>query len=74
MAAQKVKVLELNRARDELGVLLKDVESAQRAFDNASSASRRPRSRPVRAVRHLDPESGHGAARTVVAAQCCSIA
>lgn len=33
LAAQKVKVLELNRARDELGVLLKDVESAQRAFD-----------------------------------------
>jgi chain length determinant protein EpsF len=36
MAAQKVKVLELNRARDELGVLLKDLDSAQRAFDSAS--------------------------------------
>ena len=36
VAAQKVKVLELNRARDELGVLLKDVESAQRAFDTTS--------------------------------------
>jgi uncharacterized protein involved in exopolysaccharide biosynthesis len=36
MAAQKVKVLELNRARDELGVLLKDMDSAQRAFDSAS--------------------------------------
>jgi succinoglycan biosynthesis transport protein ExoP len=36
LAAQKVKVLELNRARDELGVLLKDVDSAQRAFDAAS--------------------------------------
>lgn len=33
VAAQKIRVLELNRARDELGVLLKDVESAQRAFD-----------------------------------------
>lgn len=36
VAAQKVKVLELNRARDEFGVLLKDMDSAQRAFDAAS--------------------------------------
>jgi succinoglycan biosynthesis transport protein ExoP len=36
LAAQKTRVMELNRARDELGVLLKDVESAQRAFDAAS--------------------------------------
>jgi uncharacterized protein involved in exopolysaccharide biosynthesis len=36
LAAQKTKVLELNRARDELGVLLKDLDSAQRAFDAAS--------------------------------------
>ncbi len=36
LAAQKIKVLELNRARDELGVLLKDMDSAQRAFDAAS--------------------------------------
>jgi polysaccharide biosynthesis transport protein len=36
VAAQKTKVLELNRARDELGVLLKDLDSAQRAFDAAS--------------------------------------
>ncbi|MDB5754153.1 MAG: chain-length determining protein [Massilia sp.] len=36
VAAQKVRVLELNRARDELGVLLKDMDSAQRAFDAAS--------------------------------------
>jgi chain length determinant protein EpsF len=36
VAQQKVKVLELNRARDELGVLLKDLDSAQRAFDAAS--------------------------------------
>ena len=36
VAAQKIKVLELNRARDELGVLLKDVDSAQRALDAAS--------------------------------------
>lgn len=34
--AQKKKVLELNRTRDELGVLAKDVESAQRAFDATS--------------------------------------
>lgn len=33
---QKNKVLELNRTRDELGVLQKDVESAQRAFDTTS--------------------------------------
>ncbi|NHZ41040.1 chain length determinant protein EpsF [Massilia aquatica] len=36
LAAQKAKVLELNRSRDELGVLAKDVESAQRAFDATS--------------------------------------
>lgn len=36
LLAQKNKVLELNRTRDELGVLMKDVESAQRAFDAAS--------------------------------------
>jgi chain length determinant protein EpsF len=33
---QKRRVLELNRARDELNVLQKDVESAQRAFDATS--------------------------------------
>ncbi|MES2149196.1 MAG: chain length determinant protein EpsF [Pseudomonadota bacterium] len=36
LAAQKTHVLELNRARDEFGVLLKDVDSAQHAFDAAS--------------------------------------
>ncbi len=36
LAAQKAKVLEMNRSRDELGVLMKDVESAQRAFDVTS--------------------------------------
>lgn len=36
LAEQKAKVLELNRTRDEMGVLSKDVESAQRAFDVAS--------------------------------------
>lgn len=36
VAEQKARVLELNRARDELGVLLKDVDSAQRALDAAS--------------------------------------
>lgn len=36
LAEQKRKVLELNRTRDELNVLVKDVESAQRAFDATS--------------------------------------
>ncbi|WP_036165292.1 chain length determinant protein EpsF [Massilia sp. 9096] len=36
VADQKTRVLELNRTRDELGVLLKDLDSAQRAFDAAS--------------------------------------
>lgn len=36
LAAQKERVLELNRTRDELGPLLKDLERAQRAFDSAS--------------------------------------
>jgi chain length determinant protein EpsF len=36
VAEQKAKVLELNRSRDELQVLLKDLDSAQRAFDAAS--------------------------------------
>jgi chain length determinant protein EpsF len=36
LEAQRAKVLEMNRARDEMNVLNKDVESAQRAFDAAS--------------------------------------
>jgi len=36
LAEQKSKVLELNRYRDEMNVMNKDVESAQHAFDNAS--------------------------------------
>lgn len=36
LAEQKAKVLALNRSRDELNVLQKDVESAQRAFDATS--------------------------------------
>jgi chain length determinant protein EpsF len=36
LAEQKKKVLELNRTRDELNVLAKDAESAQRAFDATS--------------------------------------
>lgn len=36
LAAQKVKVLELNRTRDEVAVLVKDMENAQRAFDATS--------------------------------------
>jgi chain length determinant protein EpsF len=35
LVAQKEKVLELNRTRDEMNVLAKDLESAQRAFDTA---------------------------------------
>jgi chain length determinant protein EpsF len=35
VAEQKARVLELNRARDQLSVLAKDVESARRAHDNA---------------------------------------
>lgn len=34
--AQRKRVLELNRSRDELNVLAKDVEAAQRAFDLTS--------------------------------------
>ncbi len=37
LAQQRTRVLELNRTRDELGVLIKDVDSAQRAFDAASA-------------------------------------
>jgi len=36
LAAQKTRLLELNRTRDELGVMLKDLDSAQRAYDSAS--------------------------------------
>jgi chain length determinant protein EpsF len=36
VAAQKARVLELNRSRDELSVLQRDVENAQRAVDSAS--------------------------------------
>ena len=36
LAAQKAKVLELNRARDQLSLLAKEVESAQRAYDAAT--------------------------------------
>jgi len=37
LAQQRTRVLELNRTRDELGVLIKDLDSAQRAFDAAST-------------------------------------
>lgn len=37
LAEQHARVLELNRTRDELGVLIKDLDSAQRAFDAASA-------------------------------------
>jgi chain length determinant protein EpsF len=43
LADQKTKVLQLNRQRDEMNVLNKDVESAQRAFDNASQRSSQTR-------------------------------
>jgi chain length determinant protein EpsF len=36
LAAQKSRVLELNRQRDELNVLRRDIESAQRAFEVVS--------------------------------------
>lgn len=36
MASQKARVLDLNRQRDELSVLKRDVESAQRSFDLVS--------------------------------------
>lgn len=36
LAEQKSKVLEINRSRDELNVLQRDVEAAQRAMDAAS--------------------------------------
>lgn len=36
LAAQKAKVLELNRGRDQLSVLSKEVESAQHAYDSAT--------------------------------------
>ena len=36
LAAQKARVLELNLTRDELSVLQRDVENAQRAMDTAS--------------------------------------
>jgi succinoglycan biosynthesis transport protein ExoP len=37
LAQQHTRVLGLNRTRDELGVLIKDLDSAQRAFDAASA-------------------------------------
>jgi len=43
LADQKTKVLELNRQRDEMNVLNKDVESAQRAFDQAAQRSSQTR-------------------------------
>jgi len=36
MAGQKSRLLEFNRNRDELGVLMKEVENAQRAYETAS--------------------------------------
>jgi succinoglycan biosynthesis transport protein ExoP len=36
VAAQKAKLLELNRHRDELGVLMKEVDNAQHAYEAAS--------------------------------------
>ncbi|HWW04328.1 chain length determinant protein EpsF [Collimonas sp.] len=36
LAAQTAKVLQLNRARDEMSVLVKDAESAQKAYDAAN--------------------------------------
>lgn len=36
VAAQKSRLLELNRHRDELGVLMKEVDNAQKAYESAS--------------------------------------
>lgn len=36
VAAQKTRLLELNRHRDELGILMKEVDNAQRAYESAS--------------------------------------
>jgi polysaccharide biosynthesis transport protein len=36
VASQKTRLLELNRHRDELGVLIKEVENAQKAYEGAS--------------------------------------
>ncbi len=36
LSAQKIKVLALNRTRDEMSVLVKEVEGAQRAYDTAT--------------------------------------
>ena len=36
VAAQKARVLELNRQRDEFGVLMKEVDNSQRAYEAAS--------------------------------------
>jgi succinoglycan biosynthesis transport protein ExoP len=36
LASQKARLLGLNRNRDELGVLIKEVDNAQRAYDSAS--------------------------------------
>ena len=76
LAAQKARVLELNRNRDELGVRLKDLDSAQLVavavqFQHARLRRRQPalladpHRGPVRAVGHLDPEPGGGADRAV---------
>jgi uncharacterized protein involved in exopolysaccharide biosynthesis len=37
LAEQKSKFMRLNEGRDQMGVLIKDVESAQRAYDTAAS-------------------------------------
>ncbi|GGC02784.1 chain length determinant protein EpsF [Pseudoduganella buxea] len=43
LAEQKAKLLDLNRLRDEMNVLQKDVESAQRAFEATSQRSSQTR-------------------------------
>ncbi|WGG49146.1 chain length determinant protein EpsF [Rugamonas sp. DEMB1] len=43
LLAQKNKVLELNRTRDEMGVMIKDVESAQHAYDAIAHRSSQTR-------------------------------
>lgn len=36
VAAQKARLLEINRHRDQLGVMMKEVENAQKAYDSAA--------------------------------------
>ena len=70
--AQKKKVLQLKEERDGIGVLQRDVEGAQRAYDWSPSAWPRPASR----ARHSKPTSRCSPRRSrrssPPAPRCCS--